>query len=217
MQLTKQLAEKKASSKQKIPAEKLKVMLDATERLKEQSLSDHAIQNGAQLPAFELPDATGKSTSLHNFTEDNLIISFYRGGWCPYCNLELRALESVLPQLRNFNTAIIAISPETPDHSLTTTEKNELSFTVLSDLNNSYAKSLGLVFQLPEDLQAVYEGFNLRVDQHNGNHDFELPMPATFIVNRDRQIIHRFVPEDYTKRLDPEAILGVLREQAVSG
>lgn len=215
MSLTATLAAKKAASAQKIPAEKWAVMIGSTEALKEQGLSNHAVKQGDVLPTFNLPDVNGKNVSLEGFTSDFLVVSFYRGGWCPYCNFELRALQSVLPQLEALNTKLIAISPETPDNSLHTAEKNELTFTVLSDVDNTYAKSLGLVFQLPEDLQQVYHGFNLKVDQHNGNEDYELPMPATYLINKQREIIYNFIPEDYTERLDPEKILEVISKQAV--
>ena len=213
LQLTKQLAEKKATSVQRIAADKLEVMLQSTNELKEQSLSSQAIQTGTVLPDFELPNATGNKTALADFSQDYLVVSFYRGGWCPYCNLELKALQGVLPQLESLNTGLVAISPETPDHSLSTSEKNELSFSVLSDRDNQYAKSLGLVIRLPKTLQEVYDGFNLKLSDHNGNQDYELPMPATFIVNKNRAVIYRFVPEDYTERLDPEIILDVLKKE----
>ena len=125
--------------------------------------------------------------------------------------MELKALQGIIPQLKAHNTALVAISPETPDHSLTTTQKNELSFEVLSDVNNTYAKSIGLVFQLPEDLRNVYHTFGIEVDKHNGNGDYELPMPATYAINRNSEIIHSFVPEDYTERLDPEMILEAIK------
>ena len=213
MSLTATLAAKKAASAQKIPAEKWNVMIGSTNALKEQGLSEKAVKQGEVLPAFNLPDVNGKNVSMESFTSDFLVVSFYRGGWCPYCNFELRALQSVLPQLGALNTELVAISPETPDNSLNTTEKNELSFTVLSDIDNTYAKSLGLVFQMPEDLQEVYGSFNLKVDQHNGNEDYELPMPATYVINKQREIIYSFIPEDYTERLDPEKILEILTKQ----
>ena len=128
--------------------------------------------------------------------------------------MELQALQGILPELDKFDAGLVAISPETPDNSLTTSEKNEISFSILSDLNNTYAKSLGLVFKMPEELQELYSGaFNIHVDVHNGNEDYELPMPATYVVNEKREIIYSFTPEDYTERLDPEVILKVLKEQ----
>ena len=127
--------------------------------------------------------------------------------------MELKALQDILPELGELNTELIAITPETPDNSLTTSEKNELTFFVLSDIDNVYVKSLGLVFQLPEDLQGVYNDFGIDVMKHNGNNDFELPMPATYIVNKDREVIYSFVPEDYTERLDPETILEIIKKK----
>lgn len=119
----------------------------------------------------------------------------------------------MLPELKKLNGELIAITPETPDNSLTTSEKNELTFSVLSDIDNTYAKTLGLVFQLPKDLQDVYNDFGIDVKKHNENTNFELPMPATYIVNKDRQVIYSFVPEHYTERLEPEAILEVIKKQ----
>ncbi|UZO79951.1 AhpC/TSA family protein [Aquimarina sp. ERC-38] len=215
MNLSQTLAAKKAATAQNLPAEKLAIMEKSTNSLKEAKLSSNAIQTGETLPAFKLPDATENEVSLDHFSNDYLVISFYRGGWCPYCNMELKALQNILPELKKLNTDLIAISPETPDHSLTTSEKNELSFSVLSDIDNKYAKKLGLVFQMPEDLRALYHSFNLNVDAHNGNKDYELPMPATFIVNKKREVIYSFVPEDYTERLDPEVILEVIKKQSI--
>lgn len=210
MNLSKSLAVRKAKNKENIPSEKWAIMESSTNALKQKSLSSNALKKGDVLPEFSLPNVNGESISTTDLSKDYLIVSFYRGGWCPFCNMELRALQAILPQLENLNTGLVAISPETPDNSLSTTEKNELTFTVLSDINNIYAKSLGLVFQLPENLKTVYHSFNINVDKHNGNEDYELPMPATYIVNKQREIIYSFVPEDYTERLDPTTILQVL-------
>jgi peroxiredoxin len=188
-------------------------MENSTNALKEQTLSNNALQTGATLPEFNLPDVNGNQVALSSFTNDFIVLSFYRGGWCPFCNMELKALQNILPELEALSTDLVAVSPETPDNSLTTSEKNELNFSVLSDINNVYAKSLGLVFQIPEDLREVYHSFNLNVDQHNGNADYELPMPATYIINKEREIIYSFTPEDYTERLDPDVILKVLNNR----
>ena len=213
MSLTETLAARKARNAKNIPAEKWAIMERSTNDLKVAAPGVKAVKAGDILPEFNLPDVNGDRVSLGNFTSDFLVVSFYRGGWCPFCNLELKALQGILPQLEAFNTALVAISPETPDYSLSTAEKNELTFTVLSDVNNTYARSLGLVFQLPADLQEVYYGFNLKVDQHNGNQDYELPMPATYVINQQREIIFSFIPEDYTERLDPDHILEIIAKQ----
>ena len=212
MNLTDQLSERRNNSAKVIPEEKRAIMQKSTANLKSQNLGKRALTTGQRLPSFTLKSTEGRPMSLEDFQSQFLVISFYRGGWCPYCNMELRALQRILPELTTLNSALIAITPETPDNSLTTSEKNELTFTVLSDIDNSYASSLGLVFQLPEDLQVVYQGFGIEVAKHNGNTAFELPMPATYIVNKDRKVIYSFVPEDYTERLAPETILEVIRK-----
>ncbi|MFL0091143.1 peroxiredoxin-like family protein [Tenacibaculum maritimum] len=216
MSLSKILANTKEISAKSIPLEQLTIMQNSTKALKDVALSKKAIQSGNILPVFNLVDATSKPVSLDDFKSDFLVVSFYRGGWCPYCNLELKALQDIIPQLKELGADLVAISPETPDNSLSTSEKNKLTFSVLSDLDNTYAKSIGLVFKMPEELREVYHSFNLHVDQSNGNKDYELPMPATFIVNKQREIIYSFAPEDYTERLDPEIILDVLKKQPVS-
>lgn len=213
MNLTEQLTEKRTNSAKVIPAEKRAIMMNSTAYLKSQNLSKNALKTGQNFPSFTLKNVENQSVSLADFKADFLVISFYRGGWCPYCNLELKALQNILPELKELNGELIAITPETPDNSLTTSEKNELTFSVLSDIDNAYAKTLGLVFQLPKDLQDVYNDFGIDVKKHNENINFELPMPATYIVNKDRQVIYSFVPEDYTERLDPETILEVIKKQ----
>lgn len=211
MNLTEQLTEKRNNSAKVIPSEKIEIMQQSTAKLKSQNLSEKALTTGQKLPFFTLKSSNGDYVSLEDFKSEFLVVSFYRGGWCPYCNLELKALQAILPELNELNGELIAISPETPDNSISTSQKNELTFTILSDIDNTYAKSVGLVFQIPDDLQSVYNGFGIDVEKHNGNSDFELPMPATYLVNRDREVIFSFVPEDYTERLDPETILQFIK------
>ncbi|TYA89215.1 peroxiredoxin-like family protein [Seonamhaeicola marinus] len=213
MKLSQILAERKAKNEINIPAEKWAVMQRSTNEVKKRQLASKALQTGDELPSFILPDIHGNTITLEGYEDDFLIVSFYRGGWCPFCNMELKALQNILPELNKLNTLLVAISPETPDNSITTSEKNGLSFSVLSDINNRYAKSLGLVFELPEDLRTVYHSFNINVEKHNGNQDYELPMPATYVVNKNRQIIYSFTPEDYTVRLEPELILEIIKNK----
>ncbi|CAM1372920.1 Alkyl hydroperoxide reductase [Tenacibaculum xiamenense] len=208
MNLIEELKAKKEASSKAIPKEKLEIMARGTEALKNNSLSEKALKVGDLIPDFELPNALGNKISLKSLlSKGSVVISFYRGGWCPYCNIELRALQNLLPEFEKYNTSLIAISPETPDNSLNTVEKNNLSFEVLSDIDNKVAKQLGLVFQLPDDLREVYHSFNIDVPKHNGNEDYELPMPATYVVNSEGIIKYAFVPEDYTERANPEEIL----------
>ncbi len=211
MKLSDKLAQKKQATIQNISNEKWEIMEKSTNSLKEAKLSENAVKKGDLFPDFNLVNINNKCVKISDFKYEYLVISFYRGGWCPYCNMELKALQSILPELKKLNTELIAISPEKPDNSLTTTEKNELSFTVLSDVDNKYAKLLGLVFQMPEDLRKLYHSFDIYVDMHNGNKDYELPMPATYIINKQKEVVYSFIPEDYTERLDPEKILRIIK------
>ncbi len=208
MNLIEELKAKKEASSKVIPEEKLQIMAQSTQLLKDHNISNKALKVGDTIIDFELPNALGNTVSLKDYlSEGSVVISFYRGGWCPYCNIELRALQNLLPEFEKLNTKLIAISPETPDNSLDTAEKNNLSFEVLSDIDNIVAKQMGLVFQLPEDLREVYHSFNIDVPKHNGNKDYELPMPATYVINSKGIIQYAFIPEDYTERANPEDIL----------
>lgn len=119
-----------------------------------------------------------------------------------------------LNRIKELGASLVAISPEAPDNSLSTTEKNELSFEVLSDLGNRVARRFGIVFQLPLDLRPIYAGFGIDLPKSNADDTFELPLPATYIIERDGKIRKAFIDADYTKRLDPEDIIRALKDIA---
>ncbi len=211
MSLLAELQVIKDRSAANIPKEKLDVMLDSTAALVKEHLSDKALKVGGQMLNFELPNVKGETENLESYLNKGpVVISFYRGGWCPYCNIELKALQAILPQIKEKGASLIAISPETPDNSLTTSEKNSLEFPILSDIDNKVAKQLGLVFKMPQALQEVYSAFNLDVAKHNANTDYELPMPATYVLNTKGEVTYAFVAEDYTERAEPQEVLAAL-------
>jgi len=211
MTLTETLKSVNSQNRTKIPAEVLAVMDEATQQLIDKGLSSQVLKVGDTFPDFSLVNVHNKEMSLDLVSGSKAtIISFYRGGWCPYCNIELKALQAALAEFKSKGASLVAITPETPDSSLTTSEKNELEFEVLSDINNDLAKQIGLVFQLPPALQSIYDKFGIDVAKHNKNESFELPMPATFVLNENNEIVYSFVNEDYTKRADIEAILAAL-------
>ena len=211
MSLLAELQVIKDRSAANIPKEKLDVMLDSTAALVKEHLSDKALKVGGQMLNFELPNVKGDTENLESYLNKGpVVISFYRGGWCPYCNIELKALQAILPQIKEKGASLIAISPETPDNSLTTSEKNSLEFPILSDIDNKVAKQLGLVFKMPQALQEVYSAFNLDVAKHNANTDYELPMPATYVLNTKGEVTYAFVAEDYTERAEPQEVLAAL-------
>ena len=212
MSLTQELANYLAQSQANRPPEVKEVMGKATEDLVRSGIADQSLNTGDTAPNFSLPNATGQTVTLGNLLSSGpVVISFYRGQWCPYCNLELRALQAVLPDIQSLGAQLVAISPQTPDNSLSTTEKNELTFEVLSDVGNQVARQFGLVFSLPEELRPIYQGFGIDLPAHNGDETFELPIPATYVIKSDGAIAHAFMDPDYTKRMDPADILAALR------
>ncbi|QFT89619.1 Putative peroxiredoxin bcp [Bacillus sp. THAF10] len=197
--------------KQKAPEEKQKLMAQATKELEESGLAQ-GLKEGDKVPEFNLPDASGKMVSItEELSKGPVILTFYRGGWCPYCNLELKAYQKELDSIKNAGGELIAISPQTPDASLSTKEKNELEFTVLSDESNNVAEQFNLVFKMPDYLIETYKEFGLSVPGHNGNDDWELPKPATFVIDQTGKIIFAEVDSDYTKRVEPRRVVDVLK------
>mgnify|MGYP001046171995 FL=1 len=212
MTLREQLQNLADNSAKKIPAKAQVVMNNAIKKLKTSNILEKAFKTGDTIPKIELPNAKGVSINLNDILAKGkrIVISFYRGGWCPYCNLELKALQQSLPEIKTKNAVLIAINPETPDNSLSTLEKNNLEFEVLSDKNNEVAKSLNLVFQLPEDLQNLYKKFGINLDQVQGNTTQELPIAATYVIDTNGVILYHFLDEDYKLRADPKDILAIL-------
>lgn len=168
----------------------------------------NAPRPGDFAPPFTLPDAQGGQVALHDLlARGALVVVFYRGEWCPYCNLALRAMQQVLRQIQALGANLVAISPQTPDESLTTAEKKGLSFAVLSDAGNRVARSYGLVFKLSHTLDAIQQSFSIDLARSNGNASKELPVPGTFVVGRDGRIVSSFVDADYRLRVEPAEIL----------
>jgi peroxiredoxin len=176
-------------------------------------LSASALREGDVAPDFSLPDARGHVVALKTLLDHGpVVISFYRGGWCPFCNLELRSLQRVLPEIVQMGASLVAISPQLPDNSLSTQEKNQLTFPVLSDVGNIEAKRFGIVFTLPTALVEVNRAIGRDLVEINGEAGAaELPMPATFVLDKSGVIRLAFVEEDWSKRLDPDIVVYTLR------
>ena len=189
-------------------------MQAAHDELVRQKIVSGALRTGDLFPSFSLVNQKNESRTIEDlFGESSfLVISFYRGGWCPYCNLELKALQTKSKDLKSLNTLLVAISPERPDHSLTTAEKNSLAFEVLSDEGSQLSKQLGISFELPESLKPIYAEFGINIPEHNGKDNFTLPVPASYIVDRKRQILYDYIDIDYRVRADPEEIVTRLKK-----
>lgn len=200
--------------KKKAPVEVQETMLAATKKLQDEGISKNALKTGHKFEDAELTNIDGNSVKLHDYFNDNdfLVVNFYRGGWCPYCNLELKALQGIVGELKDLNASLIAISPQTPDNSLTTKEKNELEFEVLSDIGSKVSKNIGLVFSLADELKPIYEKFGIDIPSSNGDDSFDLPMPAIYVINKDKEIVFSFIDEDYTKRCEPNDIIEAIKK-----
>lgn len=212
MSLQDQIAEYKAGFVQKAPLNVQELMKLATQNLADSGIVDKAPKVADTLPAFALPNQNGDEVTLAALlAKGPVVVTFYRGGWCPYCNLELKAYQDQLANIKAQNATLVAITPELPDASLSTAEKNALEFEVLSDVNSEYAKSLGLVFSLPEELRPIYLSFGIDVEKHNGEGQFDLPLAATFVIAQDGTVASAFVDADYTARQEPAEIVEALK------
>ncbi len=211
--LAEQLAEFQAGFKQRAPAERVATMEAATAQLRASGIESTALQVGAELPALTLPDATGKPVDFRALNAIGpLVVVFYRGGWCPYCNLELREWQRLLPQLRARGATLVAISPQTPDNSLSTAEKNELAFPVLSDSGLAAAKAFGIAFTLSPELVALYANVGNDLPTLNGNGQWVLPIPATYLIDAGGRVAFAHVESDYRQRAEPQDVLERLEQ-----
>jgi peroxiredoxin len=187
-------------------------MVRADMELSASGIARRALKAGDHAPDFRLPDARGAYVRLKDLLAMGpVVVSFYRGGWCPYCNLELRALQNALPEITRLGAALVAISPQTPDESLSTAEKNELAFLVLSDAGSAAAKSFGIAYDLAEELRPIYARFGHALPEKNGDESWVLPIPATYVIDGDGAVVLAFVDVDYRNRLEPAEILAALQ------
>ena len=197
-----------------LPADVLALMNTTNEELIAQHVRDNALQVGQKVTNFSLANHCGDTVELTDLlAKGPVIISFYRGGWCPYCNLELKALNDYLPKFKAHNAQLVAVSPQLPDETLSTAQKNELKFDVLSDVSNTVANQFGLLFTLDERIQSLYTGFGIDFENYYGDKSFKLPLPATYVIKQDGTITYAFISEDYTLRAEPEAVLNALQTE----
>ncbi|PXW11099.1 MULTISPECIES: peroxiredoxin-like family protein [Chryseobacterium] len=194
-----------------LPQDILNAFGNSVEDLKTKNMGDNSIQAGQQMPEFSLPNAYGENIhSTQILKKGKMILAFYRGSWCPYCNLELKFLQDNLSRLKEKNAVLVAISPQNPDHSLTMVEKNNLEFEVLTDHNNDFAKKLGIVFQLQDFVLPYYQNLGIDLSLFNNNKENTLPVPAVFVVDENSKIVYKFLDVNYMNRVDIEELIQTL-------
>jgi peroxiredoxin len=172
---------------------------------------EKAVCRGDLVPDFSLPNVRGETIRLYDLLASGpVVLAFYRGGWCPYCNIQLRAYQAALPDIERLGARLVAVSPQLPDGSLSTAEANALTFDVLSDLGNAAAREFGIVYALPDDLRALLVENNYGTPRFNGDDSWELPVPATYVIDPKRRVALSHLEVDYRQRLEPAAILSSL-------
>jgi peroxiredoxin len=216
MSLKDQLAEYRAGWFKRVPAERQAVMERHISELRN-GLAKTALKAGDRAPRIALTNAKGDIVDIKSLlSRGPVIVTFYRGGWCPYCNLELRAFQQILPEIKAASASLVAISPEKPDDTLSTAEKNALDFEVLSDVGQKIGRAFGLVYTFSDELISVYKQFGQDIPGRNGTDEWALPISATYVIGRDGRIIYAYTDADYRDRAEPAEVLKALQQTAIS-
>jgi len=217
MDLQQELDTLRAEFVRKAPRGRAELYDAKVEELRRSFPIDAAMKVGDLAPDFTLLGANGITISLSECLRSGpAVVTFYRGGWCPYCHIQLRAYQRALGEITALDGWLLAISPQQPDGSLSTAQANELRFDVLSDVGNHVARSFGLVYRLPDELQAALTSNGKALPGINGDDSWELPLPATFVIAPDRRIALAAIELDYRQRLAPDAIIAALRSLRVA-
>jgi peroxiredoxin len=197
------------------PPEVIATLGAEIEKLAESGIAKGALKSGAEAPSFSLPDTHDSVVTLSSLlAKGPVVVTFYRGGWCPFCDLQLRAYQSVLPEIHRFGAELVAISAQTADYALSDVEKKQLTFPVLHDAQNRVSRRYGLVFTLSDAMKQLQTGFGNPIPKFNGDDSWELNLPGTFVIDRAGIVKLAHVDPNYMVRLEPAAILDALRRIA---
>lgn len=206
--LQKKLDTLTAQSLENAPADIIKLFKDAATDLIASNIQDKALKVGDTIENFSLYNILGEKIHLYDELQKGpMILCFYRGSWCPYCNLELSAYQELLPEIQANGGGLIAISPELPSSAVSVVDKYMLKYTVATDLGNKLARKLGLTFELDSRIKPIYEKLGVDLVKFNGDESYELPVPATYIIDENGKVVLANVDADYQRRLEPEVAL----------
>ena len=201
----------------KFPPKKAEIMQNAIQALAKDFQNRRTLKIDDQAPDFILENIDGKPIRLSEKSQEGaVVLSFYFGSWCPYCNLELRAYQGLLTKISSLGSSMIAISPQTPDASRKTALRNSLSFDLLSDKNCQIARDYGIVFEVSDPLKQLYTELGHPLPDYNGTEDWLLPVPAIFIIDRQQQIALAHIDVDYHKRYEPTDAIAILLSLLIS-
>ncbi|WP_285424215.1 peroxiredoxin-like family protein [Pseudomonas sp. efr-133-TYG-103a] len=195
----------------KVPAQALAVMEKSTQDLVSSKQAERALKSGDNAPAFTLADSDGNTvTSKDLLLKGPLVITFYRGVWCPYCNLELQALEALRSEIESRGATLVAISQQTAGNSRASRRDNAVSFPILIDQGGMLADAFGIRWALQGEIKALYEQFGVNLQTFNGESSWTLPMPARYVIDTQGVIAYSEINPDYTQRPEPVELLPVL-------
>jgi peroxiredoxin len=212
MTLTQQLKERADATAANKSAEDLEILNNSVRIVDAAGIVNNALKVGDTAPDFALADAAGNTVRLTELLDAGpVVIAFYRGAWCPYCNLELKALQEMLPEFRAAGATLVAISPQTPDESLSTEEKHNLEFPVLSDDELTAINGFGLLHPVDDSTKEFYKKSGYDLVKSNGATGWQLPLPATYVIAPDRSITFAFVNADYKLRADPADVVEAIK------
>ena len=197
--------------RKKFPSEKVAILQEATQTLARDFQNRRTLRVEDKAPDFVLSNTRGQSICLsEQLNQGAVLLNFYFGHWCPYCNLELRAYQGLLAKIQALESSVLAISPQTIDASKKTALKNTITFDLLSDRNCQIARDYGIVFELPDSLRPLYTELGHALPDYNGTDDWLLPVPATFIIDRRGRIALAYINVDYTQRYEPTDAIAIL-------
>jgi len=204
-------AERKETISKYVPADVLAVHARTVAGLKAQNLAANALGAGGKAPAFELPDQDGKRVaSAELLAKGRLVVCFIRGRWCPFCVGQMEAMNYIAAQTAAARASLVAISPQTGKQAYFMRDQHRLSFSLLVDAHNDVARQYGLVYRVPDEQQKLYRSTFVNLPFANGDDSWELPIPATYVIERDGAVLFAGTNEDYTERPEPLEILSLL-------
>ncbi|HHC78977.1 MAG TPA: AhpC/TSA family protein [Flavobacteriia bacterium] len=212
MNLKKELSDFAQQMSQQAPSEILQTMGEEIGKLSQSNIVENALSKGAKAPDFTLENSDGKQVSLSGLLEKgNVVLSFNRGNWCPFCNLEFKALQESISEIKNAGANLVVISPQLPIFSRELKQKNGFEYDILYDKGNEVAKQFRIAFALPEPLRPIHDAFGMDIPAHNGDTGFELPLAATYVIHKNGTIAYAYLNANWMERAEPEEFLVALQ------
>lgn len=201
--LKQQIEELNENLAKQLPVEVLEMFGKSIQDLKSSEIEENSIAIGERFPDFNLPNTTNETIELKELLQKGkVIVAFFRGNWCPYCNLELKALQDNLKEISDRKTTLVTISPQASDYNEELKNNHDLKFELLTDKNNTLAKQLGISFKLQDYVIPTYNSLGINLSEYNENDYNELPVPAVFVIDTNGNIIYKFVDTNYMNRID---------------